>query len=623
MAETAKPNILVRLIRGVWGGFNFVRRAVFGVIALFIVFGLLAGLGGSLPTLEPKTALVIAPKGAIVEQYSADPADRALARALGEEVLETQLRDILRALEAAATDPNIDRVVLVPDQIASVGTSTLIEIGAAIKRFREASGGKEVIAMGDAMEQRGYYLAAHADKVYLDPEGGVLLEGFGRYRFYYKDMFDKLGLEARLFRVGEFKSAGEPYVRSSASEEAKQADRYWMDDLWGRFLADIGAMRKQDPAKLRADIEAYVEKIQATEGDLAKLALEQGLVDELKTRGEVRQLLIEKGAKDEENHTFRQIALEDYVSLLDKTRPALARAKVGIVVAEGEIIDGDQPAGMVGGDSTARLLRQAREDEDIKAVVLRVDSPGGGVFPSEQIRREVELTRAAGKPVIASMGDLAASGGYWISMDADKIIASPSTITGSIGIFGLWANFPRTLDKVGLRSDGVGTTWVVGAIDPTREFDPRLGEVIQAVIDRGYQQFIGKVAAARERPVGEIDAIARGRVWSGQQALERGLVDELGTLDDAIKAAAEAAKLGEDWAASYVEKPLSPFEQFVMQSFQSRAMAYAVDVLGLSLPAQWLPPAALEDMARAQRMVLDAASKRPVAVYAHCECEAF
>jgi protease-4 len=623
MAEQAKPNLIVRFVRGVWGGFNFIRRAVFGVIALFILLGLLAGLGAGLPKLETQTALVIAPRGAIVEQYSGDPADRALADVLGEEVLETQLRDILRALDAAAKDPNIDRVVLIPDQIVSVGMSTLIEIGAAIQRFREASGGKEVIAVGDGMEQRGYYLAAHADKIYLDPEGGVLLEGLGRYRLYYKDMFEKLGLEARLFRVGEYKSAGEPYVRSDASAEAKQADLYWMNDLWGRFLADVARLRKQDPAKLAADIDAYAERIKANDGDLAKLALEQGLVDELKTRSEVRALLIEKGAKDEENHTFRQIALQDYVSLLDKTQIPTETRHVGVVVAEGEIIDGDQPRGVVGGESTARLIRKAREDEAVKAVVLRVDSPGGGVFPSEQIRREVELTKAAGKPVIVSMGDLAASGGYWISMNADKIIASPSTITGSIGIFGLWANFPKTLDKVGLRSDGVGTTWVAGAIQPTREFDPRLGEVIQSVIDRGYRQFIGKVAEARGKQSGEIDAIARGRVWSGQQALERGLVDELGTLDQAIKAAAAAAKLDADWRAVYVEKELTPWEQFVLQSMNSRAMTFIGERFGLSLPTQWLPPTALGELARVQKLVLDAAGKKPVAIYAHCECAAF
>lgn len=619
MAETPrKPNIFVRIVRFLWGGVNFARRLVFGAIALFLLLGIVAGLGGKGPVLQEKTALVLAPKGAIVEQYTGSPADRALAKALGEEVFETQLRDILRAIDGAAADPNIDRIVIVPDQLASVGYATLLEIGAALKRFKAS--GKEIIAFGDAMEQRGYFLAAHADKVYLHPEGAVLLEGIGRYRTYFKDAFDKFGVEARLFRVGEFKSAGEPYIRSDASPEAKEADLYWMGDVWTRFLADVSALRKIDDGKLAADIEGYVSLIKSHSGDLAKVALEQRLVDELKTRDEVRAMLIEKGAADEENKTFRQIAVDDYAQylaakdLLDAGKPA-----IGIVVAEGEIVDGIQPPGMIGGDSTARLIRDAREDENVKAVVLRVDSPGGGVFPSEVIRREVELTRAAGKPVIVSMGDLAASGGYWISMNAEKIYASPSTITGSIGIFGLWVNFPQALGKLGLRTDGVGTTWIAGAIDPTREYEPRLGEVIQTVIDRGYQQFIGKVAAARGKPVPEIDAIARGRVWSGAQAKERGLVDELGTLDDAIKAAAASAGLT-DWRLQYVEKERSPFEQMFADFLQSKVGAAVAANAGL--PSGWLPQATMDEVARAQRVIADAARKRPAAVYAHCECDA-
>jgi protease-4 len=618
MAETPrKPNFFVRFVRFLWGGVNFARRLVFGGLALFLLIGILASLGGKGPVLEQKTALVIAPKGSIVEQYSGSPADRALSKALGEEVLEIQLRDILRAIEGAAADPHIDRIVIVPDLLASAGYSTLMEIGAALKRFKAS--GKEIIAFGDGMAQTGYYLAAHADKVYLHPEGAVLLEGIGRYRTYFKDAFDKFGVEARLFRVGEFKSSGEVYVRNDASPEAKEADLYWMGDLWQRLLADISTLRKIEPGKLAADIDNYVALIKASDGDLAKLALEQGLVDELKTRDEVRAILVEKGAPDEEGKTFRQIDAADYAAYLQRTDMLNAgKPAVGVVVAEGEIVDGDQPPGMVGGDSTARLLREAREDENIKVVVLRVDSPGGGVFPSEVIRREVELTRAAGKPVIVSMGDLAASGGYWISMNADKIYASPSTITGSIGIFGLWVNFPQALGKLGLRTDGTSTTWIAGAVDPTREYDPRLGEVIQTVINRGYQQFIGKVANARGKPVEEIDGIARGRVWSGAQAKERGLVDELGTLDDAIKAAAAAASIA-DFRVQYVEKARSPFEQAFADLLQSRIGALVAT--SLPGPAAWLPAQSMDELQRAQRVLADAARKRPAAVYAHCECD--
>jgi protease-4 len=618
MADTPrKPNFFVRFIRFIWGGVNFARRLVFGGLALLLLIGIIASLGGKGPVLEHKTALVIAPKGSIVEQYSGSPTDRALAKAFGEEVLEIQLRDVLRAIDGAAADPHIDRIVIVPELLASAGYSTLMEIGAALKRFKAS--GKEIIAFGDGMAQGGYYLAAHADKVYLHPEGAVLLEGIGRYRTYFKDAFDKFGVEARLFRVGEFKSSGEVYVRNDASPEAKEADLYWMGDLWQRLLADVSALRKIEPGKLAADIDNYVALIQGSDGDLAKLALDQGLVDELKTRDEVRAMLIEKGAADEDGKTFRQIDATDYAAYLARSDMLNAgNPAVGVVVAEGEIVDGTQPPGMIGGDSTAALLREAREDENIKAIVLRVDSPGGGVFPSEVIRREVELTRTAGKPVIVSMGDLAASGGYWISMNADRIYASPSTITGSIGIFGLWVNFPQALGKLGLRTDGTSTTWIAGAVDPTREFDPRLGEVIQSVIDRGYRQFIGKVAAARGKEVDEVDAIARGRVWSGAQAKERGLVDELGTLDDAIKAAAAAASLT-DFRTQYVEKERSPFELAFAELLQSRIGATVAT--SLPSPAAWLPAQSMDELQRAQRVLADAARKRPAAVYAHCECD--
>ncbi len=393
-----------------------------------------------------------------------------------------------------------------------------------------------------------------------------------------------------------------------------------MGDLWQRFLADVSALRKIEDGKLAADIDNYVALIKSYSGDLAKVALEQRLVDELKTKDEVRAILAEKGASDKENKTFRQVAVDDYAMYLAaKDMLHAGRPAVGIVVAEGEIVDGIQPPGMIGGESTARLIRDAREDESVKAVVLRVDSPGGGVFPSELIRREVELTRAAGKPVVVSMGDLAASGGYWISMNAEKIYASPSTITGSIGIFGLWVNVPQALGKVGLRTDGVGTTWIAGAIDPTREFEPRLGEVIQTVIDRGYDQFIGKVATARGKEPAEIDTIARGRVWSGAQAKERGLVDELGTLDDAVKAAAASAGLTE-WRLQYMEKARSPFEQAFADLLKSRVgAALAAHV---ALPSAWLPRGTLDEVARAQRLLADAARKRPAAIYAHCECDA-
>jgi protease-4 len=620
MAEQArKPFILFRPFLWLWGGLNFVRRLVFGLAALFLLFAMLAGIGQGAKPMETKTALVIAPEGAIVEQFSASAIDRAIGKALGDEIKETQLRDILRALEAAAKDPNIDRVVLMPDQVTGAGISTLREIGQAMTRFRES--GKEIVAFGDGYGQGQYYLAAHANRVYMHPDGAAFLEGFGGYGPYLKGMFEKLGAEVRLFRVGEYKSAGEFLIRSDMSPEAREAQLFWLGDLWTRFVGEVAAQRKLEAATLLADVENAVSLVEGVKGNLGQLALDQGLVDALKTRDEVHAELIEKGAKDEENETFRQIDLGDYIAHLDTTEmPTPGRPEVAIVVAQGDIVDGDQPTGTVGGDSTARLIRDAREDENVKAIVLRVDSPGGSAFASEIIRRELALAQEAGKPVVASMGDVAASGGYWISMNADKIIADPSTITGSIGVFGLWLNFPEGLSKLGIATDGAATSWLIGAFDPSRPFDDRAGAIIQQSINHIYDQFITKVGAARGKQPSEIDAVARGRVWSGEQALGHGLVDATGSLGDAIAAAADLAKLGEnDFRVRYVEEELSPFEQALADILKGTAGAYIRD-LGVTLPTAWLPDAHQRELARAKRVATDVLTQRRPGVIAHCNC---
>ena len=614
-----KSNLLVRVARGFYRGLDSTRRFVLNALFVLILLLMFGALGSSVPKLEPKTALVIAPRGSIVEQYSVDPFERAMHKFFGEPEREVQVRDMLAAIDAAKSDPNIDRIVVVPDRLESAGIATLREIGSALKTFRAS--GKEVIAYGDGFDQRGYYLAAFADKVYLNPnpEGGVLLTGLGRYHTYFKDAFDKLGIEARLFRVGEYKSAGEPYIRSNQSPEAREADQFWMNDVWQRYLADVATERKLDAKKLAQQIDDSVAGVAANDGDLAKMALSEGLVDELKTRDEVRALLIEKGAKDEKEHTFRQIDLDQYANHVAARDVGIGEPQVAVVVAQGEIVPGDQPPGQVGGDSTSKLIRKAREDDKVKALVLRVNSPGGAVFASELVRREVELTKAAGKPVVVSMGDLAASGGYWISMNADEIVANPSTITGSIGIFGLWFNIPKTMEKLGLGRDGTGTTWLAGAFDPTRTYDPRVGQLIQGVIDNGYREFIGKVAAARNKSTQEVDQIARGRVWSGAQAKERGLVDTLGTLDDAIASAAKRAKLGDHYKLRYMEKEMSPFESLVVNASRGSVGALARE-LGVSAPAALLPNSARSQLESAARVLEQSRAGKPFAVLAHCQC---
>lgn len=630
MNQVARRSPVATFFVGLWDVMNFTRKLVLNLIffgllfLLFIVFVMAVGSGGGVKPLVERTTLVLAPEGRLVEQFSADPATRALARAMGDKSAnEVQLRDLLRAIEAARQDKKIERMLLRVDELQPTGYASLREVAAALAKFRAS--GKQIVAFGENMSQAQYLLAAQADEIYLDPMGSLLLEGLGRYRQYYRQgLQEKLGVDVHVFKVGEYKSAVEPYVLDAASKEAKEADLYWMNDVWQRFLADIAKVRKTTPEQLAAGIDTLPEGVAAAGGDLAKYALQQKLVDGLKTQEEVENLLIERGVADKDSDTgFRQVTLGGYLLQLDGKRvPLDKRPQVAVVVAEGEITDGDQPAGRVGGLSTSALLREARDDDDVKAVVLRVDSPGGGVFASEQIRREVAELKKAGKPVVVSMGDLAASGGYWISMNADRIYADPSTITGSIGIFGMIPTLPRTLDKIGVHTDGVGTTRFAGAFDITRPLDPAVGQVIQSVIDKGYADFTGKVADARKKSVEEIDEVARGRVWSGAQAKERALVDELGGLDAALADAAQRAKLGDagKYRVRYIEKAASPFSQFLSGFAGSRlGAAWLKD----SDIARTLLARSLPEMEAQLRFVDEAVNDRhgaPVKTLAYCFC---
>ena len=578
MNQPRRRGPIARLFIGLWDAINFSRRLVFNLLFLLVVFLVLAAMlgGGKLAPIEDRTALVLAPEGRLVEQYRCDPISRSLARATKSmDCREVRLRDLLQALESARTDKRIERVVLDLDGLDGAGFASLREVAAAIGKVRAA--GKQVVAYGDGYSQGQYVLAAQANEIYLDPMGGgVLLDGLASYRQYFREALnDKLGVDMHLFKVGEYKSAAEPMIRDDASPEAKEADLFWMNDIWQRMLADIGKARGLAPETLANLSNALPEEVVAADGDLAQMALRQKLVTALKTREEVEGLLAERGvADDKADGGFRRIGLDAYLKHVNGTLPkADPRPQVAVVVAEGGIAGGELPPGQVGGESTSKLLRDIREDDNVKAVVLRVNSPGGEVFASEQIRREIVALKAAGKPVVASMGDLAASGGYWISMDADAIYADPSTITGSIGIFGMFPTIPRTLDKIGVHTDGVGTARYAGAFDPTRPLDPGVARTVQSVIDKGYRDFTGKVAAARGRSVEEIDEVARGRVWSGAQARERALVDAFGGVTEAVADAAARAKLGKPdaWQLRYVEDTATPFSQMFGGLLESRA----------------------------------------------------
>jgi len=626
----SRPNPVVRAVTSLWHGVNFIRKLAlnlmfFGLLLLLLLLAFF-GRGGGLAPLQERTTLIIAPQGELVEQFRTDALTRALQDSMGKSSPEVQLRDLMRVLEAARDDARIERVVLRPDGLLLTGYATLRELAQPLAKLRAA--GKEVLAFGESFDQAQYFLAAQADEIYLDPEGMVDLSGLHRYRQYFREtLADRLHVDIHLFKVGEYKSAAEPYILDAASPESKEADLYWMNDIWQRWLDDVSQRRGLTPQALLAGIETRTRGVINARGDTAAFALQQQLVDGLKTREELDALLAERGLADDDakgndqEPSYRQIDFEDYLAHLDADAPLHnSPQQVAVVVAEGAISGGEQPPGQIGGVSTSALLRAARKDDDIKAVVLRVNSPGGEVFASEQIRREIQAIKHAGKPVVVSFGNVAASGGYWISMNADAIYANPSTITGSIGIFGLLPTIPRTLEAIGMHTDGVSTSGAA-TFDPTRPLPAEMGQLIQAVIDKGYRDFTGKVAAARGRSVAEIDAIARGRVWSGAQAKERGLVDVFGGLNAAVANAAERAGL-DAWQVRYVEPETSPFERWLAQLAQSRmgrAWLGGEGELAYTLLSR-LAPRAAHDLQYLESMMTPTPGK-PVKVLAHCLCE--
>lgn len=551
--------------RGVWRGLDVLRRLLH-LILLVLIFGFLIGaLRGGVPKIPARAALMIQPQGEIVEQRSGDPITIAFNEARGAGAGETLLGDLTDALRAAAEDDRVGAIALQLDYLTGAGMPTLEEVAAAMRDFRAS--GKKIIAWGTSLSRSQYFIAAHADEIYLDPMGEVLIEGYSQYRMYYKGLLDKLAVDVHLFRAGEFKSAAEDLVRKDMSPEDRTASLAYLNGLWSAWKTQVGNARGIDPEMIEAYSNGYIDALRARGGDAARVALEAGLVTGLKSRGEVVDRLAELVGRDHDGHEFSRVEYSDYVSLR-RAAQRIARpgaGSVGVVVASGTILDGEQPPGTIGGASTARLLRQAREDKDISAVVLRIDSPGGSALASEVIHREIVALRAAGKPVVASMGDLAASGGYYIAAPADRIFASGSTITGSIGVYAAIPTFDRTLGKLGVNVDGVGTTGLSGVMRIDRPMDSNLRDYAQLSVQRIYEVFLGRVSEGRDKPRDDVHAVAQGRVWTGTDALERGLVDTLGGYQDALDAAAELAGLGENYGVRRVEPRLSWAEQLAMQ----------------------------------------------------------
>lgn len=552
--------------RGVWRGLDVLRRALH-LLLLLLIFGFIFGaLGSGVPKLPARGVLLLQPAGEIVEQRSGDPLTIAFNRASGQGDGQTLLWDLTDSIRHAASDNRVAVIGLNTDYFAGAGQPTLEEVAAAMAEFRAT--GKQIIAWGGSFTQAQYYLAAQADEVYLDPMGELLIDGYERYRMYYKGLLDKLGVDVHLIRCAEcsFKSAAEDLVRTGMSAEDRQESLGYLQGLWSGYRDAVSRARGLTPEQVEQYANGFIPALRAGRGDAAQVALDAGLVTGLMTRQQVNDRLIELAGDDGKGH-YPVISYTDYVRVhraeAQLHRPG--RGHVGVIVASGDIADGRQPPGTIGGDSTSELLRQAREDENVSAVVLRVDSPGGSALASELIYREVVAIRAAGKPIVISMGDLAASGGYYIAAPANRIFASPNTITGSIGVFATIPTLDRTLGKVGVTVDGVGTTELSGKLRVDRPFDPALRDYLQLSIDHFYDVFLDHVSEGRGQTREQIHAVGQGRVWTGAAALEHGLVDELGGYEAAVKSAAELAGLPEGYGVERIEPELSWAEQFALQ----------------------------------------------------------
>ncbi len=563
-------SIVRKLFSKVWHALNTTRK----IIINLVFFGFLYLIFSSLTSddheviVPQNTALVLDIYGDLVEQkQEVDPMSAFIGEAIEQkdETPEVLLNDVLDVINHAKDDDNIKLLVLKLQNMRRSGITKLADVGAALETFKTS--GKKIIAIGEQYSQDQYYLASFADEIWMDPKGWLMLDGYGRYQMYFKSALEKLSISQHIFRVGTYKSAVEPYMRDDMSVAAKEANKTWLNDLWGKYKADVANQRGFAITNFDESTDSLVAKLKQANGNIAEYALNNQWVDQLKARHQVNLDLIEIVGKNKEGTSFKQVNLSDYLETITPAFPIEnpSSDKIAVIVAQGTILNGTQKAGTIGGDSTAKLLKKARTNKSVKAVVLRVDSPGGSAYASEVIRREVELLKEAGKPVVASMGTYAASGGYWISAPANKIIASPTTITGSIGIFGFFMTFENTLSKIGIHTDGVGTTDIAG-FGVTRPLTDGMADIFQLSIERGYHDFISLVAENRNMTLEQVDKIAQGRVWSGVKAKELGLVDELGNLQSAIDAAAEIAGL-DQFDTLLIEKELSAKDKFFKQLF--------------------------------------------------------
>jgi protease-4 len=616
--------VILRISDWMIGGF---RVALVLGVALYAV-----GIGwfvlyADKVSLDDHTVLVMDLKGALVEESPGGLKDKVIGEIQGNASDTVRLRDVVMTLELAAKDKHIDKVLLKLDDFQGGGLVSLREAASAIEKFKAS--GKQVVAWAALYDQRQYYLAAHANQVLSHPMGGVLIEGFGKGRNYYKDALDKLGIKVNLIRVGQFKSAGEPFVLNAPSQQALKAEAHVYDALWTLYTEGIEKARALPAGSIVQNIGKLPDALVRAKGNAGQLAIDWKWLDGVQTFESLRESFMKDVGKDEDIQSFRQVGWKDY---LNSEAKKVKGDHIAIVVAEGEISDGRAPAGKIGGISTSELIRKATEDKQVKAIVLRVNSPGGSVMGSELIREQLQIARDKGKPVVVSMGNLAASGGYWISMASDVVIADPATITGSIGVFAMLPTGEGLMSKIGVNTGGYQTTWLAGGYDPRKALDPRMQTLVQSSIDNIYADFIGKVSKTRNLGLAQVDDLAQGRIWTGAQAANHKLIDRLGSFSDAVQEARtrvaklDAANSGaKELPIRYVGSKISPIEKLIQKFLaqvgwsagESMAHPAWTAMAGLSGPDSLLLNSLAQDLTWLQAVL---EKKQSFGATAHCLC---
>lgn len=596
---------MLKLLKIFWRGLDFLRRFVLNLAFLAVIFGILFALLYEKPVNVPNgSVLLVTLSGQITEESDFDGRGALASLADGSEV-STRLRDVITALHRAVDDPRITAVHFRVQELQQAGMASLREIGAAMDRLKAA--GKKITVWSTDYSQVQYAVAAHANEVFVHPMGGVMLRGISGTRLYWGDALRELGVNVHVYRAGEFKSAPEVFVRSSPSQESLDSDRFWMKDIWWQYTANIESARGLMPGSIDKMIASYPVLLEKSQGDMGRVALNQNLIDSVHASDEVSDILkMRAGGKT----PIEQLLL-DYREYLAATQKPIVGKRVAVVTVEGEIKDGSDGPGMAGERDVVRRIRAVRESPDYIALVVRIDSPGGSTVASELIRRELELVKKSGKPVVASFGDYAASGGYWIALGAHKIVTDPSSVTGSIGVFGLMPTFEKTLEKLSIGVGGVVTSPLADALNPVTTVPNAFGKMMDLTVARTYRDFIGLVAKGRRMQEHKVAEIAQGRVFSGRQALDLGLADMTGGLEVALKLAAEMADMPQA-PVEFIDREKGGFPMML-----ARVLRRAAQISGLnqSLPMQ---DSAAQVLRPVQRLMQTSAGTLPL--YAHCLC---